>query len=199
MRNYRFIFMIALLCIACQLLAEITVSQADGGSVEVKPAGWGKAILNGGSTLNRTWYFAHDDSMPIAITGTPGLKLKQNTSSNSVRPFMYETEYEISTNEHVTAVKVRFVTFDVWGNRAEAFVANEITDIIPNVPSKLEGSWYCDTYSEASDYFVCFGYVDKVRTKSGKVIEADPEAIVNELQKLAYELTVSDLEVDKKD
>lgn len=167
-----------------------TTTTADGGSMQTKLSA--HIILNEESTLRREWVAVHDDTMPVDLIGTPGaITIYRSGDRYSSGGYEYKAFYAVRMTEPVVAIEVRFITFDVWGERTRALVATDIKDFMIG-EHPLEAAWNLYSENEASEYYASIGYVAAVRTEAGKVYRADVGAITDAARKYMSDFT-SDL------
>jgi hypothetical protein len=107
--------------------------------------------------------------------------------------YRYQANLSLDVREPLSAVEVRFLTFDVWGQHVRTLKMDEVVDI--NVGKKdLTGEWRLYSENECSEYYASIGYVSRARTKAGRVLEADPSAVIQEARKFSKKFTEADLE-----
>ena len=164
--------------------AATSVTNADGGSIQTD-LGY-DIILNKESSLRREWVAVHDDSMAADLIGTPGV-----TTTYEDRGYRYKAGYSIVVHEPVVAIEGRFITFDVWGNRTRSLAATDIKDFTSG-SYDLSAAWRLSSENEASEFYASVAYVASVRTKTGDVHHANPEAVIQAAQQYMSDFT-SDL------
>lgn len=170
----------------------ISVTRESGGGVQTNLFGYG-TILNKDSTLSREWITVHDQLLPADLEGTVGVRTVYESGRVS-GSYFYEAKYTIKAKEPLTAIDVRFLVFDVWGNHIRTLVATQLVDISAGVSKAFNGKWNLFSENEASDYFASVAYISRVRTKAGRVIEGNRAAVLTEAKKFARKLTEEDLE-----
>ena len=182
----------ALLFTAVSSGAEITT--ADGGSIQTKLSS--NIILNKESGLRREWVAVHDDAMPVELVGTPGVTtIYESGGSYSRGGYRYIADYTIKVKESVVAFEVRFITFDVWGERTRGLSATDIKDFSPGNHS-LDAEWNLYSENEASKHYASIGYVATVRTGAGAVYRADIDAVTDAARKYMSDFTSDLLDED---
>ena len=164
---------------AVTLRAETT--KADGGSIQTRLSG--NFALNKESTLRREWVAVHDDELPVDLKGTPGVITAWQSGD-----FRYEASYAIEVKEPVVAVEVRFILFDIWGERTRAVAATDIKDFEQGIHA-LDGTWNLFSENEASEHYASIAYVAVVRTKAGEVYRADSDAVIDAAQEYMSDFT----------
>jgi len=175
------------LIFASATLAEQQVTKTSGGSIQTE-LGYG-IVLNKESTLTREWITIHDDSLPVDIEGTTGV----NTSYGD-RKYQYNAEYIIKTKEAISAVEVRFLTFDIWGNNVRNLSATDIQDVKADVTQNFDATWHEYSENRVSEFYASIAYIAQVRTADGRVIKANPEIVLKEARKFSDKFSKSDLE-----
>ena len=174
--------------------ATITISTADGGSIQTKLSS--NIILNKESGLRREWVVVHDDAMPVDLGGTPGVApIYESGGSYSRGCYRFFSNYTIEVKEPVVAVEVRLITFNVWGERTSALAATTIKDFAPGNHS-LDAEWNLYSENEASEHYASIGYVATVRTGAGDVYRADIDAVTDAARKYMSDFTSDLLDED---
>lgn len=181
----------AVALLAASAHAQVTVESVQTGDMEVLLSAG--IYLNKGSTLRRQWIIVRNASMPADLPTPVGVRavFEPNRLSGSYR---YEAEYTLDIREPVSAVEVRFLVFDVWGDFMKILIANEITDFPPGATRLLKGIWALPSEADAARVNTSIGYVARVRTKAGRIIEADRAAVLAEARKISRRLSESDIE-----
>lgn len=184
------LFPVALLSIAIVFqiaYADTTVSTSSGGSIQTN-LGY-NIKLNENSSLQRGWGALHDDQMAAELSGTPGVTTTYVSGTRG--GYRYESNYSILVREPIVAIEVRFITFDVWGDRTRALSATDIRDFSPGT-YRLDATWNLFSENEASEYYASIGYVAMVRTADGQIHVADTEAVTETARNYMSDFT-SDL------
>jgi hypothetical protein len=142
-----------------------------------------------GSSLLLEWILLDDPAMKLVFTDTCGPKAIWRG-----RQTMFEAEVEVlCLDACLTAIDIHFLVFSVWGNHLTTLNARRITDIPPNTRYKDKYSWYAsDTH--ASEYLASIGYVARVRTLDGMILESDPQFILREAKRFSERFSEADLE-----
>ena len=175
-----------------QGLAKVTVSRQSGGSIQ--QLGSLAQRINKGSSLNREWIAVHDQTMPVEFVGTPGITVSARG---------YFTEFTIEARESLTAIQVRFLIFDIWGNLIRALVQTEITDIQGR--KDFSAGWYPFPEEEIPEYYASLAFISKVRTQARegvgpRILEANLTPVIEEARKCSKKFSLEDIEPkpDKK-
>ena len=172
-----------------------TTTTADGGSIQTKLIA--NIVLNKESALHREWVAVHDDTMPVDLVGSPGVTtIYQSDGSRYSRGnYRYKATYTVRVTQPVVAIEVRFITFDVWGDRTRALRATDVKDFAPG-DYPLDAEWNLYSENEASEHYASIGYVAAVRTKTGEIYRADVDAITDAARKYMSDFTSDLLDED---
>lgn len=172
-----------------------TITTADGGSIQTKLLA--NIVLNKESALRREWVVVHDDIMPVDLVGTPGVTTiyESGGSRYSRGNYKYKATYTIRVNKPVVAIEVRFIAFDVWGDRTRVLAATDIQDLAPG-DYPLDAVWNLYSENEASEHYASIGYVAAVRTKTGEIYRADVDAVTDAARKYMSDFTSDLLDED---
>ncbi|MCY3930488.1 MAG: hypothetical protein OXH70_02095 [Acidobacteria bacterium] len=181
-----------------------TTSRTDGGSIQTK-LGFG-IVLNKSSSLRRVWVTVHDpERMRVELdgdeSGNTGVRTiyKPGDSRYARGEYQYAVTASIRpVTEPISAVEVRYIVFDVWGNRIKTLSATEIVDLGPGGKQIFEWNWRLFSENEASEYYASLGYVAQVRTASGVVLRANTDYILDRAREFSSEITETDLNVDEE-
>ena len=171
-----------------------TTSTADGGSIQTKLSA--NIILNKESSLRREWVAVHDETMSVNLIGTPGITtIYQRGGTYSSGGYRYKADYSIRVDEPVVAIEVRFITFDVWGERTRALSATDIRDFAPG-DHTLDAKWNLYSENETSEHYASIAYVAAIRTKAGEIHRADIGAVTDAARHYMSSFTSDLLEED---
>lgn len=168
------------------------------------PVGIQGLLVNKDSTLHYEWIIIDDPRMPATFTGVCGVTPAYDAlnSSEYSQSYTYVAKYEWQAGDTpLSAIEIRFLTFDVWGSHVRTLCAEEIKDIAPGSKQREESTWRLYSDSEAWHHFASIAYVARVRTRGGAVINADADVILREAQRFTEKFTEADLEAKppKKD
>lgn len=179
-----------LLTVSSNTIAAQTVTKESGGSIKTD-LGYG-IVLNKESSLTREWITVHDSSLPADILGTVGVKtIYESGDRYSSGRYKYSAEYTITAKEALSAIEVRFLTFDIWGDHSRNLSATDIVDMDAGSTKKFNAKWNVYSENEVSEYYASIAYIAQVRTKSGRVIKADPKVVLEQARKFSKKLGVS--------
>ena len=167
--------------------ATLTVVPLDGGSVTTNLSS-GIAV-NKGSSLKRKWFVINSVTCP-AFLSLAGIKTVYHSSSDySAGGYEFNPQGTISAKGDVTAFEVRFVLFDIWGDRMEALSLSQLAELAPNSPFEFSeaGEWYASE-SDVREFFTAVAFVAHVRLADGTTWNYDPNGIVTQLAKIQLHL-----------
>lgn len=170
----------------------ITVIRGPGGSIQTE-LGYG-IVLNKDSTLEREWIVINDVAVPVQFAGN-AVGLTTIYSSND-RAYRYKADFTVRVKEPISALEVRFIAFDIWGNHVRNFVITEIADLQPGT-NEISGTWRAPSENEVSEFYASIAYVARVRTSNGQVIEANEEPVIMEAQRFSESFTNTDLSLNE--
>lgn len=191
------LIVVAIFIMCSSSIAANNVTRESGGSIKTD-LGYG-FVLNKESSLQREWITIHNDSIPAHLIGTVGVTTTHEKGGKySSGRYMYNADYTIKANEDLTAVEVRFLTFDIWGDLLRNLSATDIGDLKSGESRKMDAKWNVYSENEVSEYYASIAYITQVRTKTGRVIKADPSIVVQEAKKFSDKFKESDLEPEPK-
>ena len=122
----KIILIVVAIFITCSsAIAESHITRESGGSIKTE-LGYG-IVLNKESSLQREWITIHNDSIPADLIGTVGVKTTYEAGgSYSSGGYRYNADYTVKANEDLTAVEVKFLTFDIWRDLLRNLSATDI-------------------------------------------------------------------------
>jgi hypothetical protein len=169
------------------------VTRAAGGPLRMNASD--EVTVNEGSSLRRQWVTVHLPGLPADLRGTVGV---ETAYRGPARGYAFRADIPIVAAEPLAAVEVRFLAFDVWGEHMVTLVSTEISDI-PAAEDAPGGAWtYAARWSVAerdcATLHSTVAYIARVRTRDGRVFEADPAPVIEEAQRLSRKFTPADLE-----
>lgn len=178
--------------ISNSLVAE-SITTTTGGSIQTD-LGYGIST-NKGSTLTREWITVHDDAIPAEINKTVGVQTVYKSEGRySSGGYKYSAEYGITVKEALTAVEVRFLLFDIWGEHTRNLSATDIIDLAAGTTKTFDGKWNVYSENEVAEFYASIAYIAQVRTEDGRVIKANPNNVLDQAKKFSEKFTESDLE-----
>jgi hypothetical protein len=156
----------------------------DGGGIRTN-LGYG-IVLNDKSALSREWVVADDTIMPLRFVKPVGIRTIYDPGGRYTSgSYYYTADIELQATEPLSAFEVRFVLFDVWGEFVRTLSATEIEEITAASSVTYKPRWNLFSENEASEYYASIAYIARVRTASGKVVQADPRPIVDEAKRFS--------------
>lgn len=183
--------LIALLLIPIGAGAQISSETSDGGSV-VTDLGF-RIKINEGSSLRRQWVRLNDARCPVRL-GPMGVTIRHDETG-----FRFVSIPKLEIKEPVSAVEVRFVLFNAFGDRMETLSAKWLKDLSPMQlePKDLSGVWYASD-SDVLEFLTSVCFVAQARTEGGLLWAFDAEGINEEIRKLRLKLSAGGLEPSKQ-
>ncbi len=182
--------------VAVSVQAEVTTTRADGGSVTTVLSA--SIAVNRNSTLRREWVAVHDSGLPVDLVGTPGVNTvyERGTGRYDRGQYEYQSAYTLRVREPVAAVEVRFICFDVWGDRTKTLSATDVQDFGVG-EHQLDGAWNLFRgENEVAHHYASIAFVAAVRTKAGEIFFADQGEVVNIAKEYMADFTDDLLDVN---
>jgi hypothetical protein len=170
-----------------------TVSRTMAGPIKVE-LGFG-IVLNKESTLKREWITINHNGALATFDGNVGVGAVYK-SEKVGGGYRYSASLTIEVKEPLSAVEVRFLLFDIWGQHTRTLSLTKIADLDTGKRG-IEATWNLFSENEASEFYASIAYVAKVRTKGGRVIAADPAPVLEEARKFSSKFSAEDLEPKK--
>jgi hypothetical protein len=170
---------------------DVTVTKEVGGSIQTQLSS--AVIVNAESSVMREWLAMHDSGLPVDLVGTPGVSTVY-VPDRLRGEYQYRAKPTVVAKEPLSAFEIRFLVFDVWGQHVKTLVADEIADMDAGVTKALSNEWTLLSENECSRHYASIAFISRVRTKDGRVLEADFAPIVREAQKFSKKFTTADLE-----
>jgi hypothetical protein len=173
------------------------ISHGTGGSA-VTRLGYGISV-NPKSSLEREWITAQDTLLPARLDGTIGVRTVYSAgSSYSSGEYHYLATVPVIVTDAISALEVRFVLFDIWGDFVKTLSETEIEDIPAGAKRTFSPRWRVWDENEVSEHYASLAYVARVRTKSGQVFEANDDPIVAEARKISERFAPEDLDPNNR-
>jgi hypothetical protein len=173
----------------------VTNLRSDGGPV-VTNLGYGIKV-NSGSSLHREWLTFTDSLLPARFVDSVGVRTVFESGGYS-GDYKYSAVVPIHTSAPLSAVEVRFVLFDLWGDFVKTLSMTEVQDIPADTTITFSAKWALYSENEASEHYASLAYIARVRSRDGKIFEARQEPIVAEAQKFSKKFTPEDLDPDRR-
>lgn len=106
-------------------------------------------------------------------------------SSYSLGGYNFKSTGKLKTKENITAVNIRYITYDVLGYYMQTLGGLIVEDINSGKSKDLVegGTWYASG-NDVENFLTSVAYVSDVRMESGKIWRYDEELLAKELIKL---------------
>jgi len=166
----------------------VQVREEDGGSVAIRTA---SGFLNQDSSLKRKWYMVDDPNTPVSLDHAgvyPRFDEKEGT-------LYFMPAGAIAPKETISAIEVRYVLFDVWGQRLRTLSLTHLVDSSTPVDLRTGISWPA-LESEAAQLVSVVAFVARVRTAEGDVWTFDASRIAQPMKTLGLKVAAADLTPD---
>jgi hypothetical protein len=180
---------IALLMCVASLQATAAELRSRAGDPLKLPLGY--VVLNEKSTLTRMHYVIDVPGIPVRLTEVAGI----NTAYADRRYSWESNKDDLIASEAVTAVEVRFLLIDVFGDRLATLSATEVADIAAGASLYPNWRWNVrfDSEADAKSMHTSFGWVAQVRKADGTVVKANEAQIVQAIKPHLPTVTAADL------
>ena len=93
-----------------------------------------------------------------------GVRLKTKISD---RNWVYDIRYTAEFLEDIQAVEVRFIPFNIWGEKDRALSSTKIMDIEAGT-HELSGTWRILSENDAIEHFAMVAYISQVYSAHSK-------------------------------
>ncbi len=167
----------------------LQVREEDGGSVVVHTA---NGVLNQNSSLKRRWYAIDDLASPVRL--------------NRVGVFTRFDEKEqlhflspvgtVSPTQLISAVEMRYLLFDVWGQHLRTLTLTRLVDASTTVDLREAASWPA-LESDVSQLVTVVAFAARVRAAEGQVWTYDSEKMLPQIRSLGLSVASEDLAPDE--
>ncbi|MBZ5685449.1 MAG: hypothetical protein LAP86_10460 [Acidobacteriia bacterium] len=168
----------------------LQVHQDDGGSVSVRTiGGW----MNQDSSLKRTWFVVDDPNAPARLERAgvfPRLDEKEGVH-------YFVPVATVSPKQAISAVEVRYMLFDVWGDRIRTLSVTRLVDSATHIEVR-ESNRFPALESEAGQLVMLVAFVAHVRTADGRTWAFDPPGMVRQIRDLGLNCAPADLAPDEQ-
>ncbi len=145
-----------------------------------------------GTPLNLEWTVVDDPRLSLSFKDVCGVRVV-----GEVEPERYEysAEFHLRTTESaVVAAEVRFLTFNVWGSHVRTLSVPRVQEVAPHKTLYALVTWHLGFKTEGEEHLASIGYVARVRTADGTVINADQEFVLREARRYSETVAPEDLE-----
>lgn len=184
------VFVVAILVTGAAVGQELTTDIVDGGSVQTD-LGYDIKV-NKGSSLHRSFAVINDPAAPAQLSSA-GIMTKYGRDRYSFAPVG-----TLNPSAALSAVEVRFVLYDVFGERIKTLAGTHVVDMPAQSPVSLSevGTWYAFE-NEVSELLTVVAFVANARMADGKVWRANEKKLGDALAKLNVKVTSGALEPTK--
>lgn len=166
------------------------VREEDGGSVAVRTA---NGFLNQDSSLKRRWVVLDDPNSPAALNHAGVYpRYDEKEGMQYLMPVGI-----VSPKEAISAIEVRYVLFDIWGQRLRTLALTRLIDSSTHIDLRSNSNWPA-LESEAEQLVTTVAFVARVRTADGDVWTFDPGRIVQPMKTLGLKIAAADLAPDEQ-
>ncbi len=146
--------------------------------------------MNEGSTMQRESILLNIPSSPVAIRDSA---LKFDFKD---RRFRYNMATELVASSGVSAVEVRHLLFDVFGQHMKNLQNLEVTDLAAG-SHKIDGTWNILRENDVNQHLTTVTYVSNARLQDGRIWKADFDQVRSVLGTLDLERIVEEEEEDE--
>jgi len=168
--------------------AVLQVREDDGGSVIVRgPNG----LLNQSSSLKRKWYAIDDAACTVRLNRT-GIYTKFDNTQGT---YAFVPVGSLTPKQAISAVEVRYILFDVWGQRIRTLSLTKLADSATSVDFRDSSAWPA-WEPEVSNLVTVVAFVARVRTADGAVWTYDKAAMLQQIQTLGVAIAQPDMVPD---
>lgn len=176
----RFALFIVLTVVASgQVIAQLTASFEDGGSVITSLGN--NTSTNLLSTLTRTWIVINDNSAPASLEDV-GVETKYTDQ------FLFETVGSLTAKEALSATEIRILLYDVFGNHLRTLSHSSIIDLSESAVirgSPMLGMW--PAYKiEPANYLTSVSFLAQARTVDGEIWRFNQESVRRVIEELGF-------------
>lgn len=184
-----------LICMASTLAlgqtdANLQVNEYDGGSVALRtPTG----LLNQDSTLKRTWYVIDDTNSPVR----PERAGVTTRLDEKERIQYFVPVGTVSPKQAISAVEVRYVLFNIWGERLRTLLLTRLADSSTHVDLRAGNDWPA-LELEASQLVTVVAFVARVRMADGQQWTYNAHDMAARIEALGLKAAESDLSADEQ-
>jgi hypothetical protein len=128
------------------------------------------------------------------LVGTIGIvTVYDEGSTYSSGGYEYEAHFSVLASESLSAIEIRFLTFDLWGEHVKTLSDTEIRDFNAGEEVELSPRWNIFSENECSEHYASITYIARVRTSTGQVLYADPSVVIEEALRFSNQFTSDDL------
>jgi hypothetical protein len=170
--------------------AQLVVSKRRGGDFVVDYEYLGRRKV-AETSLKREWVVINDPSFPVQLSDSAGIVVRYKADPGGYR---WTANYTMTTSSAISAVDVRFVLLDVWGDRLETLSDASVVDVSGPSSKRQSAEWSLYPENEMASYFVSIAYVARVRMQDGRIYAAHLDSILEEIRKFSAKFEPKGLE-----
>ena len=158
---------------------------------------------NKGSTVQRQWVTVHDpEALGLRLLAPePKRRSAAPRDPKTVGPTvfpgstgsLYQVEYRVQAVESITAFEIRFVLFDIWGDKLVTLVGTEVTDLRAGETREFKAAWNVFPRTDGEVFYGSVAWIERVRLANGQVIEADKDFVLEQTEVFSIGLNEEDL------
>ena len=168
----------------------LQVREEDGGSVAVRTA---NGFLNQDSSLTRRWCVIDDSNSPAALDHAGAYpRFDEKDNMQYLMPAGV-----VSPRQAISAIEVRYVLFDVWGEHLRTLSLTRIVDSSTHLDLRTGANWPA-LESEVSQLVTVVAFVARVRNSDGDVWTFDAKRILRPMETLGVKVAAADLVPDEQ-
>lgn len=168
----------------------LQVREEDGGSIAIHTA---NGLMNQDSSIKRRWCMIDDLNSPAGIDHAgiyPRFDEKENLQ-------FLQPAGVVSPRQAISAIEVRYVLFDVWGQHLRTLSLTRLVDSSTHLDLRTGINWPA-LDSEVSQLVVSVAFVARVRDSEGEVWTFDANRILPTIKNLGVIVTAADLVPDEQ-
>jgi len=168
----------------------LQVREEDGGSVAVRTA---NGFMNQDSSLKRRWVVIDDPNSPASLDHA-GVYSRFDEKENM--QYLHPAGV-VSPRQAISAIEVRYVLFDVWGQHLRTVSLTRLVDSSTHLDLRTGINWPA-LDSEVSQLVTTIAFVARVRTSEGDVWTFDSHRILRPFENLGLKISAADLVPDEQ-
>jgi hypothetical protein len=168
----------------------LQLREEDGGSLAVRTA---NGFMNQDSSLKRQWCVIDDLNSPASLDHA-GVYSRFDEKENVQ---YLQPVGVVSPRQAISAIEVRYVLFDVWGQHLRTVSLTRIVDSSTHLDLRTGMNWPA-LDSEVSQLVTTVAFVARVRTSEGDVWTFDPHRILRPFETLGVKVTAEELVPDEQ-
>lgn len=173
--------------------AELSMTRSDGGSNVTVLSG--SIRVNDRSSLRKEWIVINDPASPVEIDKETGVETGYDDRRYELTP-----KGKVRAKEDVSAYRIVFVLFDVFGDRMKNLSSLDVMDMNQGKEYGFGrySSWYASE-NDVEEFLVSVAFISRVRRKTGGVWEPDLHRIQEALDDIGIKVAADQLNVAPKE